>query len=168
MLSVLASYSEYYFVNGTHTERMARAFWMGLKFFLNADRRAERILAVTPLSNIDFCKQFWSLLDSSFMKNCVRIVCHWLEVNQVVHIYPDPLQVKLADGKVVNVPSPSAHGSANPIQVRLLSAKRRPGMILSSNRPDPKVPLSDNLIIHCHDGAFVALNYENYECYLHH
>ena len=168
MLSVLASYSEYYFGNGTHTERMARAFWMSLKYFLNADRRAERIAAITPLSNIDFCKKFWSLSDSSFMKTCVRIVCPSLEVNQVVHIDPDPLQVKLADGKVVNVPPPSAHGPATPIQVRLLSAKRRPGMILSSNRPDPKVPLSDTLIIHCHGGAFVALNSENYECYLRH
>ena len=164
MLSALASYSEYYFSNGTHTERMARAFWMGLKYFFSADHRAERIMAITSLSNVDFCKKFWSLPNNSFMKTCVRIVCPWLEVNEVVHIDPVPLQVKLADGKVVNVPPPSAHGPATPIQVRLLSARRRSGMILSSKGPDADVPLSDSLIIHCHGGAFVALNSENYEC----
>jgi hormone-sensitive lipase len=85
-------------------------------------------------------------------------------VNQVVHNDPVPLQVELADGKVVNVPPPSAQGPATPIQVRLLSARRRTGMILSSKGSDADVPLSDSLIIHCHGGAFVALNSENYEC----
>jgi hormone-sensitive lipase len=102
----------------------------------------------------------------AFLKIC--LVDFKLEVNKVIHIDPVPLQVQLADGKVVNVPPPSAHGPATPIQVRLLSARRRSGMIQSSKRPDVDVPLSDSLIIHCHGGAFVALNSENYEWVLLH
>lgn len=82
------------------------------------------------------------------------IVGYKVEVNKVFKIPPEFLQVyseKL--GKMVDVPVPKSHIGIAPVSCRLLSAKKRKGMVgESSCQLEP----SKYLIVHSHGGGWVA------------
>lgn len=54
-----------------------------------------------------------------------------LAINQVISIPPEELILPTLDGGTVSIPIPSSHIGKKPIHVRLLSSKRRLGMVNS-------------------------------------
>lgn len=52
-----------------------------------------------------------------------------LPINQVISIPPDELTLTTTDGINVKIPIPNSHIGKKPIHVRLLSSKRRIGMV---------------------------------------
>ncbi len=97
------------------------------------------------------------------MKKVPDRACPAIRVNQLILIPPEPLQIRSATGRqIVDIPIPIAHGPAAPIQVRLLSAKGRPGMPGQNEYAESTV--TDTLILHCHGGGFVAQSSQSHEC----
>lgn len=52
-----------------------------------------------------------------------------LAINQVISIPPEELVLPTLDGGTVSIPIPNSHIGKKPIHVRLLSSKRRLGMV---------------------------------------
>ena len=95
------------------------------------------------------------------MKKVPDRVCPTIRVNQLILIPPERLQLNSIYNTPVDIPIPSAHGPPLPVQVRLLSAKGRPGMPGQNDYAETSV--SDSLIIHCHGGGFVAQSSQSHE-----
>ena len=136
---------------------------MGARFTLDTDQRARHIVTTAQFSTIDFCKSFWFMSESKLMQTLViNRFCPTVEVNQLIQIAPEKMQVKSVRNQLIDIPIPDAHGAPFPIQVRLISAKGRPGQ---PNQNDySESPVSDCLIIHCHGGGFVAQSSLSHEC----
>jgi hypothetical protein len=82
------------------------------------------------------------------------LVGYKVEVNKVFKIPPEPLQVYSGKfEKMVDVPIPKSHTGIGPVPCRLLSAKRRKGMI---GEPSCTVEPSKYLLVHSHGGGWVA------------
>lgn len=99
------------------------------------------------------------------MHTLPSIVGYKVEVNKVFKIPPEPLKIfsKKFD-KMVEIPLPTSHTGLGPVSCRLLSAKKRKGMVggASSSALEP----SKYLIIHCHGGGWVAQSSKSHEFYL--
>ena len=52
-----------------------------------------------------------------------------LAINQVISVPPEELELPTLGGKAVEIPIPSSHIGKKPIHVKILSAKRRVGMV---------------------------------------
>ena len=161
LLTVMAGYSDYYFSKSPHLWRVATSLFKGTQYTFNAEHRATRIVNTSQYATVDFCKSFWFLAESDLMKRVPDRVCPAIRVNQVMLIPPEPLQINSVYNKPVTIPVPSAHGPPVPVQVRLLSAKGRPGMPGQNDYAETHV--SDYLIIHCHGGGFVAQSSQSHE-----
>lgn len=160
LLTVMAGYSDYYFSNSSELLRVAKGVFKGTQYTLDAEQRARKIVEASQNANVDFCKSFWFLAESDLMKKIPDGVFPTVKLNQLLLIPPEPFQIDSIYGEPVNIPSPSAHGPSNPVQVRLLSAKGRQGMPGKSNYAEP---ISDCLIVHCHGGGFVAQSSQSHE-----
>jgi hormone-sensitive lipase len=161
LLTIMAGYSDYYFSTSPHLWRVAKSLFMSTQYTLDAEHRARRIVHASQYATVDFCKSFWFLAESDLMKKVPDRICPAIRVNQLILIPPEPLQIDSTKCKPVNIPAPSAHGPIAPIQVRLLSAKGRPGMPGQNDYSEATV--SDSLIIHCHGGGFVAQSSSSHE-----
>lgn len=123
------------------------------------------------------------------MKKLPNFVCPAIAVNREISIPPEPLQIPNSKGEMVNIPIPSSHIDVASIQVRLLSSKRREGMVsqfeafsflslntlgkffqigvsADLNKKKDLAPPSPGLIVHCHGGGFVAQSSRSHEVYL--
>lgn len=166
LLTIMAGYSDYYFSTSPHLWRVAKSLFMSTQYTLDAEHRARRIVHASQYATVDFCKSFWFLAESDLMKKVPDRMCPAIRVNQLILIPPEPLQIDSMKYKPVNIPVPSAHGPTAPVQVRLLSAKGRPGMPGQNDYSEATV--SDSLVIHCHGGGFVAQSSQSHETYLRH
>lgn len=83
------------------------------------------------------------------MQSLPGIVGYKVEVCKSFKIPPEPLQIysKKYD-KMVNIPIPHSHTGPGPVSCRLLSAKKRKGMVGEKSSVEP----SKSLIIHAHGG----------------
>jgi len=52
-----------------------------------------------------------------------------LAINQVISIPPEELILPTLDGGTISIPIPNSHIGKKPIHVRLLSSKRRIGLV---------------------------------------
>lgn len=52
-----------------------------------------------------------------------------VEVNKVFKLHPKPLQIENNSGHLVDIPLPESHIGLAPIACRLMSAKKRKGMV---------------------------------------
>ena len=148
----MAGYSDYYFSNSKYLWRVTKSLFMGTQYFFDSDHRSQRIVNASQFATVDFCKSFWCLADSELMKRVPNRLCPSVQVNKLILIPSEPLQLELPDGKIIDIPLPTAHGPPSSIQVRLLIAS--------------KSKVSDSLLIHCHGGGFVANSSQSHESYL--
>ena len=89
-----------------------------------------------------------------------------LAINQIISIPPEELTLPTLSGSTVSIPIPNSHIGKKPIHVRLFSSKRRLGMVGSGGVGGELHGLSNELIIHCHGGGFVAQTSLSHETYL--
>lgn len=154
----MVSYSEMYYNNDTVLGRCANS----IKYFLNPEARARRIVNISRYADISFAQAFWFLNELEILS----IVTPSLAINQLISIPPEELILPTLDGGTVSVPIPNSHIGKKPIHVRLLSSKRRLGMVGSGGVGGELHGLCDGLIIHTHGGGFVAQTSRSHEMYL--
>ncbi|CAL1676332.1 unnamed protein product [Lasius platythorax] len=155
----MASYSEMYYNNDTVLGRCANS----IKYFLDPEARARRIVSISQYADISFAQAFWFLNELEILS----IVTPSLAINQLISIPPEELILPTLDGGTVSVPIPNSHIGKKPIHVRLLSSKRRLGMVGSGGVGGELHGPCDKLIIHTHGGGFVAQTSRSHEMYLH-
>lgn len=155
----MASFSEMYYSNGTLLGRCTNS----VKYLLDPEARARRIVNIAQHADISFCQAFWFLSESAIM-NILNVST--LPINQVISIPPEELVLPTVDGGTVSIPIPNSHIGKKPIHVRLLSSKRRLGMVGSGGIGGELCGLSDELIIHTHGGGFVSQTSRSHEMYL--
>jgi hypothetical protein len=83
-----------------------------------------------------------------------RLVGYKVDVNRVFNIPPEPLQIySEKHKKMIDIPVPHSHIGKEPVSCRLLSTRRRKGMVgeklSEDNLPEP----SKYLLIHTHGGV---------------
>nr|XP_050862934.1 hormone-sensitive lipase isoform X1 [Vespula vulgaris]XP_050862935.1 hormone-sensitive lipase isoform X1 [Vespula vulgaris]XP_050862936.1 hormone-sensitive lipase isoform X1 [Vespula vulgaris] len=157
----LASFSEVYYSNGTLLGRCANS----LKYVMDPEARARRIVHVSQHADVSFCQAFWFLSENEMLCSSVSMVVP-LSINQVISIPPEELILDTLDGGKISIPIPNSHIGRKPIHVRLLSAVRRVGMVGSAGIGGDLLGLSESLIIHSHGGGFVAQTSRSHEAYL--
>ncbi|KMQ94919.1 hormone-sensitive lipase [Lasius niger] len=151
--------NEMYYNNDTVLGRCANS----IKYFLDPEARARRIVSISQYADISFAQAFWFLNELEILS----IVTPSLAINQLISIPPEELILPTLDGGTVSVPIPNSHIGKKPIHVRLLSSKRRLGMVGSGGVGGELHGPCDKLIIHTHGGGFVAQTSRSHEMYLH-
>nr|XP_034189565.1 hormone-sensitive lipase [Osmia lignaria]XP_034189566.1 hormone-sensitive lipase [Osmia lignaria] len=158
----MATFSEAFYANGTLLARCANS----VKYMLDPEARARRIVDISQHADISFCQAFWFLNESDITRRLPNITSPSLAINQIISIPPEGLSLLALDGTTVQIPVPHSHIGKKPIHVRLLSSKRRLGMVGSGGVGGELHKSSDQLIIHCHGGGFVAQTSLSHETYL--
>lgn len=185
----MASYSEsFYSQEGDGAiVKTTRSLWTSGKYLMNPELRARRIVNISQNAKIDFCKSFWFLAESELMLKLPSIVGSSIKVNRLIELPAEPLKLprrkgfkpkensssdvnqNQGDDEFVDIPVPTAHlGPGLPVSVRLLSARRRSGMLGEGryrgwHKPPPP---SRSILFHCHGGGFVAQSSKSHELYL--
>lgn len=158
----MATFSEAFYANGTLLARCANS----VKYILDPEVRARRIVDISQRADISFCQAFWFLNEADLARRLPAITAPSLAINQIISIPPEELTLPTLSGSTVLIPIPSSHVGKKPIHVRLFSSKRRLGMINSGGVAGELHGLSNELIIHCHGGGFVAQTSLSHETYL--
>ncbi|KAL0281198.1 UNVERIFIED_CONTAM: hypothetical protein PYX00_002258 [Menopon gallinae] len=165
---LMASFSETYYSTGGFVAT-ANCFFSSGKFLLDPELRARRIVNISQYAGVDFCKSFWFLAESELMRKLPNFVCPAIAVNMEIKIPPEPLKIENLNGELIDIPIPSSHIETSSIQVRLISNKKREGMIsvgADAGKKNDVAPPSPGLIVHCHGGGFVAQSSKSHEVYL--
>ncbi|XP_046431471.1 hormone-sensitive lipase isoform X1 [Neodiprion fabricii] len=157
----MVSFSEVYYANGTLIGRCTNS----LKYLVDPEARARRIVNISQCADINFCKDFWLLNETDLVQRLPAMMMPTLAVNQMISIPPEELVLESENGAMVSIPVPCSHLGEMPLSVRLLSSHHRKGMIGSCG-VDQSMPLSEGLVIHCHGGGFVAQSSRSHEVYL--
>ncbi|KOX80857.1 Hormone-sensitive lipase [Melipona quadrifasciata] len=168
----MATFSEAFYANGTLLARCANS----VKYMLDPEVRARRIVDISQRADISFCQAFWFLNEADLARRLPAITAPSLAINQIISIPPEELTLPTLSGSTVSIPIPSSHIGKKPIHVRLFSSKRRLGMtsgqavslvvVGSGGVAGELHGLSNELIIHCHGGGFVAQTSLSHETYL--
>ncbi|CAK9823814.1 Hormone-sensitive lipase [Anthophora retusa] len=162
ILVCMATFSEAFYANGTLLARCTNS----VKYMLDPEIRARRIVDVSQHADISFCQAFWFLNETDIARRLPNIASPSLAINQIISIPPEELTLPTLNGTNVSIPIPDSHIGKKPIHVRLLSSKRRLGMVGSGGVVGELHGLSDELVIHCHGGGFVAQTSLSHETYL--
>ncbi|KAL6444034.1 hypothetical protein ACFW04_001761 [Cataglyphis niger] len=155
----MVSYSEIYYNNDTLLGRCTNS----IKYLFDPEARARRIVNISRYADISFTQAFWFLNELEILS----VVTPSLVINQLISIPPEELILPTLDGETISIPIPNSHIGKKPIHVRLLSSKRRLGMVGSGGIGGELHGLCDKLIIHSHGGGFVAQTSRSHEMYLH-
>ncbi|XP_012274425.1 hormone-sensitive lipase [Orussus abietinus] len=158
----MASFSEVFYANGGYLQR----FTNSVKYFLDPELRARRLVNLFQHADVSFCKSFWYINESEFFKNVITIGMPSVLINQIISIPPEELILPTNDGSTISIPIPSSHIGKKPIHVKLLSTKRRIGMVGSARAGSELLGPSESLAIHCHGGGFVSQSSQSHDIYL--
>ncbi|XP_029176353.1 hormone-sensitive lipase-like isoform X2 [Nylanderia fulva] len=158
MMSATAAYSEIYYNNNTILRRCVNC----IEYFLDPEATARRIVNICQYADIYFIKAYWSLLE-------MKILCIFypsLAVNQPICIPPEEIILPTLNGETVSIPIPNSHIGKKSINLKLLSFKRRVGMIGSGSVGEELYDPCDSLIIYIHGGGFIAQTSQSHVMYL--
>ncbi|KAK0158168.1 hypothetical protein PV328_009204 [Microctonus aethiopoides] len=158
----MASFSEIYYRNSSLLNRCTNS----LKYVVDPELRARRIVNLSQRADVHFCKAFWNLNESYLLQFVPFLMMPSLSINQIISIPPEELIILTIDGTDINIPVPNSHIGKKPIHVKLLSAKRRIGMVGAATVNGELLGPSDTLLFHCHGGGFVAQSSRSHEVYL--
>lgn len=154
---IMVSYSEKYY-NSTVFEQCVNS----INYFLDPEAKARRIVNISQFADVSFIQALWSLSELKI----VSIIIPSLTINQIISVPPDELILPTLDDGTVSIPIPNSHIGKQPIYLRLLSSKRRLGMIGCEGTRGELHDLCDSLIIHTHGGAFIAQTSQSHLMYL--
>jgi Hormone-sensitive lipase (HSL) N-terminus len=116
------------------------------KYLFNPDSRADRYINVTHNAPIDFCKSYWQLGEQKFMHILPTIFGQKVEVCHPFEIEFTPLKVFSEKHKIeIDVPLPTIHTKSKSVTCRLVSSRRRRGMISQKYSTEKS---SEFLILH--------------------
>uniref|UniRef100_A0A146KY97 Hormone-sensitive lipase n=2 Tax=Lygus hesperus TaxID=30085 RepID=A0A146KY97_LYGHE len=163
LLILMASFSEMYYSDGKLLDPVLKSG----KYLYNPELRAKRVVNISQYGSVNFCKSFWLLGEIEIMAR-VHSMLNTLPICKVISIEPVPIVVPKTgcESETVTVSPPTAHKGLAPLEVRLLSCSKRFGMTGDEHEDvGVKMP-SDELVIHCHGGGFIAQSSRSHETYL--
>ncbi|KAF6205243.1 hypothetical protein GE061_019411 [Apolygus lucorum] len=163
LLILMASFSEMYYSDGKLLDPVLKSG----KYLYNPELRAKRVVNLSQYGSVNFCKSFWLLGEIEIMAR-VHSMLNTLPVCKVISIEPVPIIVPKTgcESETVTVSPPTSHKGLAPLEVRLLSCSKRFGMTGDEHEDvGVKMP-SDELVIHCHGGGFIAQSSRSHETYL--
>jgi len=172
-----------------------KSLFSGTKYILDPELRAKKISRVIKDANVEFCKAFWQLTETSIVQMGSNLITPQLAVNALKKIsLAMPLKLpRVIDGKIndpedyVTINPPQGTTLNDTVQIRLLSSEMRVGMQEFDNlkgAESPSVfttnfinfPSANNftstttnspyLILHVHGGGFIAHSSKSHEIYL--
>lgn len=162
ILTSMVSFSEAYYTNGSFFGRCANS----VKYVVDPEARARRIVNISQRGDVYFCKSFWYLHQTNLVQFLPSMMCPTLPINQVISIPPEDLFFPSINGPDIQIPIPRSHVGKKPIHIKLWSSKRRIGMVGSACASGELHGPSDTLLFHCHGGGFVADSPRSHETYL--
>lgn len=133
----------------------------------NVDKRRDLILQTLMRLDVHLIKSLWNSSEAPFLSFFKTLLVPKLQVNLTIPIVPSPMSATTIDGDVVDIPTPSSHVGPKLMQARLLSARRREGMVGYFHPKSKLAARSEALVIQIHGGGFVALSCNSYQKYLH-
>lgn len=163
LLKLMVGYTDYYSCEWPHLVRLTKSLLMSFIYTFDDDNRARKIVDTSQTASIEFCKSFWFLPEFGPMKALPALICPSVQVNDYFWVPMEPLELNSTDGQPVRLPMPRDGESVEPIQVKLLIAKRRARQISGVDDADATDAASDSLIIHCHGGGFVSHTSKTHE-----
>ncbi|XP_060532409.1 hormone-sensitive lipase isoform X2 [Cylas formicarius] len=158
----MAIFSEAYYTQGSLFAKAKNSVVTAVKYILDPELRARRIVNISENADVDFCKSFWFLSECTPMNGLPSVV--GVDVCQAISLTPQPFALEI-DDRIIEVPVPSSYLGPKPVHLRLISYKLRRGMLGSKNKA-PSEPPADGLIVHCHGGGFVSQSSKSHESYL--
>lgn len=130
MAVFMAMYSEYFYSNEHKLLRLLRLPHTYLKYQFSTKRLSRRTVELFENSDSDFYNSLFQLGDTRIYKTYQAITEHKVKVNKVFEIPTKALQIISEDSKkLVNILIPTCFVGSKPIACRLLSARRRKGMV---------------------------------------
>lgn len=158
----MAAFSESFFSKGNMLERWGNSF----KYVSDPEAKARCLVNISQNADISFCKAFWLLNESGIAQIYPSIVMPTLAINQIISIPPEEINLITLENNTISIPIPTSHIGKKPIHVRLMSAKRRIGMVGSGSAAGRLENQSEILVVHCHGGGFVSQSSKSHEVYL--
>lgn len=168
----------------------AKSLFSSTKYIMDPDLRSKKISYVMKNANVEFCKAFWQLIETSIVQMGSNLITPTLAVN---------ITKNISLGQVLKVPSsinsnelveimPPHGATANDfLKIRVLSHEMRKGMedfdkvlLMPSVEPNTatfsndlqyssftnQIEKSKYLILHAHGGGFIAHSSKSHEIYL--
>eukprot|EP00795_Rhopilema_esculentum_P016826 gene16826-8294_t len=168
----LAAYGDGFKRHNGETARALSSVLHSGKYVVDPELRAKRIVELTQHVSMPFCKSFWSLTENHGIQHVPMLICPSLSINKELKIKVEPLVVDTLNGKKVINPPFQSKGQKI-IHARLLSYSLREGQgkqgsseNMSESHGRKMHGLSQNLLLHCHGGGFVAQSSKSHEIYL--
>ncbi|CAF0709865.1 unnamed protein product [Brachionus calyciflorus] len=176
--------------------KAAMSVYSSTKYIMDPELRAKKLSHIMRKANVEFCKAFWQLTETSIVQMGSNLVTPTLPVNLIKKInLANPLRLpkvkqtsKLFDpNSPTNIEQETEFVEISPpnnvipddyIRIRILSNEIRQGMqdldkIQSNETSIPFFnnqinfkPPSRNLILHVHGGGFIAHSSKSHEIYL--
>lgn len=122
----MVAFSEVYY-----TKKTSVFGWCAnsVKYLVDPEARARRIVNISQHADIYFIKSFWYLNETHFAQFLPLMMTPKLAINTVISIPPDDLIIPGLNDDHITIPIPSNHIGKKPIHAKLYSAKRRIGMV---------------------------------------
>lgn len=97
------------------------------------------------------------MAENKFLKVLPQLIGYKVDVNKVFKLPLEPMKVFSPKiDKFVDVPIPHSHIGPNPVSCRLISAKKRKGMVGERSSNGNLAEPSKYLILHSHGGGWLA------------
>ncbi|CRL00604.1 CLUMA_CG013864, isoform A [Clunio marinus] len=166
---MIACHSVYYFTKEKHPMKVIQSLNRCKYYMSNPDACARRLFEVNKHAEINFLVSFLNFSSCWPMKCLIDIMGAHLSINREFTIPTNELEIyseKLQ--KKVSIPIPSSHAAVSPILCRLLSAKKRHGMVTDNGelRGWKYECQSKYLIFHVHGGGWISQSSKTHEVYL--
>ncbi|KAI6188383.1 hypothetical protein M3Y98_00348900 [Aphelenchoides besseyi] len=118
-----------------------------VRYFLNPEEGARRIMKVKREADLEFCRDFCNLSEIPPPK----LFCPTMEINKVVLILMDgPIRLDGKDGRSIEIPERVLMD----YQLRYKCVSCRQQLVKNCRPKKSTKPLSSNLLLHCHGGGW--------------
>lgn len=130
MSILMAMYSEYFYSKNRKLLKCLRLPSTYLKYLIGTQRLSQRLVDIFENADIDFDKSFLLFCESKVFNFHPNLGKFKISVNKTLLISPTPLQIYSdKHEELVDIPIPNCHFGKKSIFCRLLSSRRRKGMV---------------------------------------
>lgn len=127
----MAMYSEFYYSSEFTLFKWLRLPYNFCRHFLSPMLLSRRLVYLFDNAQLDFARSMMDLPEYKPYRIYQEISEHKISVNEEVKIPPEPLQVYSESlGRFIDIPIPSSHIGIKPVCCRLLSNRKRSGMVI--------------------------------------
>lgn len=128
-ISIVAAHYDYYFDPEKDFKQKCKSLSCALKCLVSSKKRSKKIVHAYENSTSEFIRETWRLFESETYLKFSRLRAYKVQMNEKFRIIPDKLFLKNLQGKLVEIPIPTAHIGEKPIICHLMSKYQRCGMV---------------------------------------